>query len=153
MQALRVTTLRVRLIHVKDLVYANTGKPVQTMINVKIHLEQGEGTAIKKYKSAPHSDGSHGDTEGDGVIEFDQVFLLDDLLTMSAELHIRVFECSVLKDQMLAEALLPLREDLALSSTPTYVCGTDVEDVSTYVLYARDDKKRVGLIQLGLLLQ
>ena len=159
-QALNVTALRVRLVHVKDLIHYSTGKPVQSMINVKFELIKQDGFphTSKKFKSAAHCDASNGDMEGDGVVEFDQVFLLDDLYTMSAELHVRVFESSIIKDQLLGEMTLPLREDLALSSTPTYICGTEKEDVATFILYDRPSSqsqstKRVGLVQLGLLLQ
>lgn len=154
-QALKITTLRVRLIHLKNLVYAESGKSVQTMVNVKMQLVKQDGfPAAKGCKSVAHCDGSHGDTEGDGVIEFNQTFALDDLYCMNAELHVRVFESSLIKDQLLGEMFLPLREDLVLSNLPTYVCGVDQEDVGTYVLYGRQnttsDKMRVGLVQLGL---
>lgn len=141
--------------HVKDVIYAATGKPVNSMINVKVELSNQDSYVSKsnivKVKSAAHCDASHGDTEGDGIIEFDQVFLLNDLCTMSAELHVRVFESSVFKDQLLGELLLPLQEDLADSSSVKYICGKEKEDEGSYNLYARCGKK-VGLIRLGLLL-
>ena len=159
-QALGVTTLRVRLIHIRELVHPSTGKPVQTMINTKFELVKQDSFLVKskQFKSAAHCDASNGDMEGDGVIEFDQVFMLDDVFTMAAELHVRVFESSLIKDQLLGEAFLPLTDDLALNhSNPTYICGTEKEEVASYILYGRqsspqDERKRVGLVQLGLLL-
>jgi hypothetical protein len=128
------------------------------MINVKLQLVKQDDfvSSAKKFKSAAHCDASHGDMEGDGVIEFDQVFLLDDLFTMSAELHVRVFESSLIKDHLIGELLLPLRDDLDLASPAAYLCGKNNEEVGTFVLYGRqgsgpgEDQKVVGSIQLGL---
>lgn len=159
-EGLGVSSLRVRLIALKDLIYPQTGKAVKNMVSVKLQLDKQEafGVAVgdeRKFKSKAHSDGGWG--EDDGIIEYDEVFELDDVCTMAAELHLRVFESSVIKDQMLGELFLPLREDLSLTASATYICkDVGVEDVGWYVLYGRqrsgDEQLVVGKVQLGLTL-
>ena len=85
-----------------------------------------------------------------------QVFELDEVLSMAAELHVRVFASSVIKDSLLGELYLPLCEDLSLTATPTYLCGVRTEDVGWYMLYGRqragEEQVIVGKVQLGLTL-
>jgi hypothetical protein len=131
---------------------------------------------LYQYKSGACVPSPEKDDEGRVVYEFCEAFDIENLITLNAELYLRVFESSLIKDTTLGEITLPLKDD-TISAILEAEAGRNVssrmvdqhgvvqthhhpqtkylfgvrEDVEDwYLLYAKGTDEVVGEVQLRL---
>jgi len=157
-------------------------------INVKLELKNQPGhksEAQKKmyqYKTNATTTAQEKDEHGRHVYHFGEVFDVENLITLNAELNIRIFLSSVIKDDMIGEVTLPLKDDISAildaeagkpleqessmvkdthgnvmsrgnANRPVkYLCGVRKERLQWYLLYAKGTNEIVGEIQIGMML-
>jgi hypothetical protein len=156
-------------------------------INVKLELKNQPGhnseaqKRMYQYKTNAATTAQERDEFGRHVYNFGEVFDIDNLITLNAELSVRIFLSSVIKDSMIGEVTLPLKDDVtaildAEAGKPLeegaagrdahgnimsrnnsnhhvkYLCGVRKEKLAWYLLYAKGTNEIVGEIQIGMML-
>ena len=168
--------------------FVDSRKDVTCVCSVKMELKNQPGKASEdqlkmfQYKSNAVVPNAEDDEFDRRVYEFGERFDIENLITLNAELYIRVFESSLIKDTTLGEITLPLKDDIStlldeaagrdMSKTASprvkddhgnwidsnqeshvkYLCGIREEKVGWYLLYAKGSNEIVGEIQLAMML-
>lgn len=168
--------------------YQDPRKDVNCVCTVKMELKNQPGKASEdqvkmfQYKSAACVLADEPDDMDRKIYEFGESFDIENLITLNAELYLRVFESSLIKDQTLGEVTLPLKDDFsalldseagdvketpkhvkdehgnwvdqknALGRPMKYLCGIREEKVGWYLLYAKGTNEIVGEVQLAMML-
>jgi len=162
-------------------------KDVNCVLTCKMELKNQPGKASEdqvkmyQYKSAACVQAEEPDDLDRKVYEFGESFDIENLITLNAELYLRVFESSLIKDQTLGEVTLPLKDDFSVlldqeaglgqeklahkkdehgnwideknqAPPAKYLCGIREEKVGWYLLYAKGTNEIVGEVQLAMML-
>lgn len=151
---------------------------------VKMELKNQPGSSrssedqvkMYQYKSGACVPSPETDEYGRTLYEFGEVFDIENLITLNAELYLRVFESSLIKDVTLGEITLPLKDDTISAIIDAeagksiarnmvdehgivqahhhpqtkYLFGVREEKVEWYLLYARGSNEIVGEVQVGM---
>lgn len=118
---------------------------------VELRNQPGQNAKHYQHKSQTCTPSNERDEDGRLVYHFGEAFEIDNLTTLNAELYVRIFQSSVLKDKNIGEIFLPIRDDVSpvvdevsgrvvKKNKMIPVWEEDKEQFTTYLPGIREDK-------------
>merc|ERR1711871_564369 len=111
-QDLQVESLKVCVAAIRGITIDNRTITNPLMVKVELRNQPGQDDPkLYQQKTSSSMPESERDDSDRYVYKFGQVFVLENLTTLNAELCLRVFQTSILGDQHSGEISLPIRDD------------------------------------------
>jgi hypothetical protein len=150
-QDMQCTKLKVVVGGVRGLTINGEDFSGTAVCKVELRNQPGQNAKYYQHKSQTCSPSSEPDEEGRIIYHFGEAFELDNLTTLNAELYVRIFQSSVMKDKNIGESFLPIRDDISpivdevsgriiKKNKKIPVWEEDPEHFVTYLAGIREDK-------------